>query len=408
MNESFGELSRPMRNRGLEIYLDEYSIDKDLEDVLIILQTLYPFASSESNNQLGILLSKCVQVGQALHFSDLLKMLKLVYDYWLLCNKQSDHQTLLQQAFDQMLNDLKLEMNESKTSLDLMTRIAQMSQSNFSSQVGRLREFKLYQFLFNFPLYEHLIESLSSMASHEISSQASLDKYTSFLLEAFKTTQLVDKWVRQVPSSQATLIVKFVQQNLPANSAKLSNLFHIINQFAFNDSSLVAFRQQIEQMSSSQQGLDLSNETVSVDENRFLWRKFDQDQVAKLAKSSKEWLTCISLYLSKFRVESLYTTNNSSLVAMVDKIDQTGSMRFLSRLTYFYQLLLQSLVDSRKMCHLDQLDEHVLTRTLYIVEKFYAIGVVCSYDPVLTMSYLKYYWNFIEASFTEIEKYLPK
>ena len=395
-----------MRNRGLEIYLDEYSIDKDLEDVLIILQTLYPFASSQSNNQLGVLLSKCIQVGQALHFSDLLKMLKLVYDYWLLCNKQSDHQAILQQAFTQMLDDLKLEMNESKDSIELMARIASISERSFCSQVGRLREFKLYQFLFNFPLFESLIENLSSLSSHEFSGQTSLENYASYLLQAFKKTQYVDRWVRQVPPDQASLIVKFVQQKLPSNSTKLSNLFHIINEFAFNDPSLVAFKHLIEQMSS--QNLDMSNETVNVNENRFLWRKFDQESVSKVIKNSQVWLTCVSLYLSKFRAESLYTTNNSSLVSVVDKIDQTGSMRFLSRLIYFYQLFLQSLVDSRKTCHLEELDHHTLTRTLYIVEKFYAIGVVCSYDPVLTMSYLKYYWNFIEASFKEIEKYLPK
>jgi midasin (ATPase involved in ribosome maturation) len=70
MNEQFGELSRPMRNRGCEIYLPELDTSEDLEDIFIILNTLFPLRHAFYSKEIK--------------FADLFKIYKLAYDYWLI------------------------------------------------------------------------------------------------------------------------------------------------------------------------------------------------------------------------------------------------------------------------------------------------------------------------------------
>ena len=449
MNESFGELSRPMRNRGIEIYLDDYDLEKDLEDMLIVLATLYPFNSDPT--ALEQLFTKIIEANlKNLHFSDMLKMLKLTHDYWLLnaaatTSGSEKNANLIIESFVKMLDDLKIHSYSSSGSRQRVVDrelLARISARNFHSQVFKLKEFKIYRYLFNFPLYPKFMqqasELLGSFVDSSDESQTSLQNYSKMFMNTVRQSQYMEIWLRQVPVAWFSLIFKCTRANLDmfkSNSFyqdRLVKFFDLINENVFNEKSNVIFKdfkQNLAELARTS-SLDLSEEKFEPNSNRFLMKKFDKSSDVtweRLEKNRKMLKMLIQFYLSKFRIEQFYTIeNNRSLVSIAEKIDsnlilgetsssgggggQIVSLKFLSHMRMLYDCFFGSLINyfllnDDKFNAFDQGDS---IDTIYLIEKFYLICAACSFDNVLTLSYMKYYWSFIENGLKRIECALPE
>jgi MoxR-like ATPase len=440
MNETFGELSRPMRNRGIELYMNEYDLDSDMEDVFIILSTLYPF--NFNSNDLCLLFTKSlesVHIKQNLHFSDVLKMFKLTYDYWLLNFESSQSQNGILGSFVKMLDDLKLSAPNLGVNVKLennMHKIAQISQRNFYSDILKLKEFKIYKFLFNFPLYSQFMQSFSQLLSSDFGVEGlNLDNYALKYLDIVKKSQFIDIWLKNIPLGYYNLIVKFTQNNLlPKNSQfrqRKSQFFDLLANDLFNENQdknglFSSLKQTIHDLCKFT-SLDLNEQTIDFKSNEYLCLKFDKNniQVENLMKYTQLFQLIIRFYLSKFRIESFYSNSDSSLVSIIEKIDsnlviqqQTNAnnlnnqvnLKFLDQLKPFYQTFFQSLLNysCNNIKQFEAFDQNVLMNTIYLIEKFYLICSACSYDNFLTLSYMKYYWSFIENGLKKIENLLPK
>jgi hypothetical protein len=82
LNETFGELSRPMRNRGLEIYMPELDLSADVEDVLTLVGNLFAFGQKPCYSTQ--LYEKLAHIHDRMTFADVFRLFKLTHDYWLL------------------------------------------------------------------------------------------------------------------------------------------------------------------------------------------------------------------------------------------------------------------------------------------------------------------------------------
>jgi hypothetical protein len=442
MNESFGELSRPMRNRGIEIYLNDFDLNNDLEDIFIILNTLYPFNNNKSDME--ILFNKIIEANiKHIHFSDILKMFKLTYDYWLFNNNRKNASdgnsanSVILQSFGKMLDDLKVkyegkqEVSESNNSL-----ISRISERNYHSEILKLREYKIYRFLFNFPLYSQFLNSTNDLfAFYFNENDANVGNYSKSFLKIVKKTQFIDLWLKNIPIGYLSLIFKFTRSNLQQNKSnsiyreRMSKLFELITKHLFNSGNNMLYKNftlNLNELAKTS-NLDLSEESLNIKANSYLLKKFDTNQAAYESMLNHSHLlhVIIRFYLSKFRIESFYATeNNQSLASIIEKIDsnimlnstndasnsQVVSLKFLKQLKPFYESFFTSLINyfyfnSKQF---ESFDQEILMRTVYLIEKFYLLCSACSYDSVLTLSFMKYYWSFIENGLKEIEKSLPK
>ena len=126
VNESFGELSRPMRNRGVEIYLSELDAVDDQQDARLMLHNRFHFG--ETSKEVELLYEKMVEVdgrrrvsrGKKLAFADMLKWAKLTYDFWLIDEPDMVRsEEFLVKCFGRTLQELRLQ--EEKMEMDDQT-----------------------------------------------------------------------------------------------------------------------------------------------------------------------------------------------------------------------------------------------------------------------------------------------
>jgi hypothetical protein len=455
MNESFGELSRPMRNRGIEIYMNDFELSADLEDMLIILNTLYPFNNSKSDME--TVFCKIVEANiKHIHFSDILKMFKLTYDYWLFSSGrlaasklgkeegQTAATNVILDSFDKMIADIKIKYGVEKVEKRVdqsNSLVARISERNYHSEILKLKEYKIYRFLFNFPLYSQFMQNVNRLFVFYFNeNDTNVANYSKSFLEIVQRTQFIDIWLRNVPIEYSSLIFKFTRGNLelsrPSGGGALSRerlgkFFDIITKQLFNKQYNMLYRnfsQNVDELAKNS-GMDLGEESLSsMRINEYLLQRLDSSSAAyeSALKNSSLLHVVIRFYVSKFRIESFYSIeNNQSLVSIIEKIDsnlvinkasggseaaQIVSLKFLKQLRPFYESFFASLINyfylnSKPM---ECFDQEIVMRTVYLIEKFYLICAACSYDSVLTLSYMKYYWSFIENGLKEIEKSLIK
>jgi len=113
--------------------------------------------------------------------------------------------------------------------------------------------------------------------------------------------------------------------------------------------------------------------------------------------------------LSKYRVNLVYVSQSDSLNKMAENKSEMSQLKFLILFKDLQDLmtenLIKFLVDNSMEVTSELFD--LIQSCLLVVEKFYLILAV-KYDNVLTMAYLKYYWNFIQAKLNQLQNALPK
>lgn len=399
MNESFGELSRPMRNRGVEIYFNELDPQEDIEDIQIILKTLFPFDDS-SQLEFQQLLNQVLT--NKTHFADILKLFKITYDYWLI-SKQQQKPLSIQQCFELCLQETKFKLEQNQ----IKPRIQNTQQ--FNSDVFLMKEFQIYRFLFNFPIYSLFIQNLQTFfESFKIQNSNNLNNYSNCFLNAIKSTNFVNILLKSLPCGHSSLIFKYLKSNF----LKLNSTFGFKQQvellFAYFEPKNRYFEEFVFKIGKNLE-LDLSEENIDLKSNQFLLKKIQNKQdLEKVLKISNLLDLILKLNSSKFRLDSVYQIQNDSFISSIQETNK--QFKFMNLIKQFYELFFRDiqsyLLDNVEMSQVE-LDETILMATLLLLEKFYLIST-CSFDSILTLAYLKYFWNFIFSNIQKINTILNK
>lgn len=241
LNETFGELSRPMRNRGIEIYVPEIDLSADLEDALIILADLFPFSPrlADYTN-----LIKSELIGGNTTYTELFRVFKLTYDYWLVGHSSSSVEDSLRKA----LADDFTRRSTQLTSQQLATMFE--PNRSFFADVSKLRELSLYRFLFNFPTFPILVDETNRQLSVGC-PHLDIRTFAHHFLNSTKWCNLICEWFRNVPLADYSLVWAFtrslVVKGLGKRSGSMSvdalfTYFNTINKFTlFEQFRLVNF-----------------------------------------------------------------------------------------------------------------------------------------------------------------------
>ena len=149
----------------------------------------------------------------------------------------------------------------------------------FYADVLKLKDFHLYKFLYDMPLFSRLISELSLyLSSQNDVTSLSLDNSSKTLKSAIKTTQMIHVWLKCLPIEHAESVIKFTQLNFILNSdgmnrdkkqlffAQVCSIILENPLFPLLSDSLASLSQALH--------LDLSHESIDmVASNRFLCQK---------------------------------------------------------------------------------------------------------------------------------------
>lgn len=210
LNETFGELSRPMRNRGLEIYIPELDLRADLEDALIVCADLYSFSSTLVDY--AHLVSKTLACSPKLTYPELLRLFKLAYDYWLVVdlNRNVDIDTAMSKALvDSGMKSIQAAWTDPSISVALPAGV-DVSRS-FFADLFKLREFSLYRFLYNFPLFSCFVRATRRVFDESSDATANLNNMSSLFMLNAKWSNLAAEWCRALPLSDLSSTVIFTR-----------------------------------------------------------------------------------------------------------------------------------------------------------------------------------------------------
>jgi len=199
MNEYFGELSRPMRNRGIEIYLNEFNPIENMtrDDERIILKSLYSFGEKEFNyffDQIVLSSDLGNDLIKKLNFVQLLKIFKMVYDFWLAENSTECETKTGADCLRNALTEIKMENFYDRISMN--QSIQSIKTKQFYSNSVKLKELPIFRHLYNFPLFSQLITQFKKQFSSW--TELTLKNYSDYFISSMKTTQLVEKWLKLI------------------------------------------------------------------------------------------------------------------------------------------------------------------------------------------------------------------
>ena len=174
---------------------------------------------------------------------------------------------------------------------------------------------------------------------------------------------------------------------------------------------------------SSAEKLDLLEETLDLDSNRFLCQRLNNSNKDKLDLAlgySRLLKLEIIFNLSKYRMRNFYPVQDDSLLTISKSMDSEDSMdhsgssilktsfKFLSLFEEFFDQFTVDIMEFVSQLNDSDLSNKVpyIKSTIYLFEKFY---LVCAskFDPILTSSYLKYYWSFLSTGLSAIQGESP-
>lgn len=216
LNETFGELSRPMRNRGIEIYIPELDLQSDIEDVLIVLADLFPFSPNLADYK------NLVSSFDKITYPELFRLSKLTYDYWIVSNRSDS----ISQALGRALVD-------SKRNLSLLKDIdikPDFEQRSFFSDVFKLREFPIYRFLFDFPLFPQFIADTEKILGRV---ELDLNSFASRFVVITKWCNLLAEWMRSIPFDDYSLVATFTRDIVVSRIGRKAFSQNVESLFAF-------------------------------------------------------------------------------------------------------------------------------------------------------------------------------
>jgi MoxR-like ATPase len=426
MNDAFGELSRPMRNRGVEIYLDELSVRENFEDVALILSTLFPFAANLLDLN-SVYASSLALFKATPSFFDLFKIFKLTYNYWLL-----DEQKSMSNSWQKSLEDFKLVAElKSESELATVSQPACELKRIFYTDVFKLKQFVVYRFLFDFPLFDQFLDNSASLVEESRhTSHVTLDNYNDLFVDNARRALYVKEWFQSVPLDAYEIIAQFTRNKLNERMSSsrqhkpcdgVDQLFELLE--SINGSSMVRMlAARLESVSVASGDLNVRSETIDVKANAYLCHRLANTS-DRLASSLVHLSHLASLFvkfcLAKYRLDTVYPLKSDSLLALIDsftsnketyqflKLVKTFTAHFVNDL---FAYLLSIADDDDEKFSPDEFGriERLAESTFYLVEKFQLICSSCTFDSFLTSSYLRYYWNFIFTGLKQIQEVAAK
>ena len=434
MNESFGELSRPMRNRGVEIYLNEIDSQTHLNDQKIILKSLYSFEDAEFEyfyKQIIDMGSEGLQLKKKFNFSLILNIFKLVHDFWLVDSQTADYSAA--ECLRKALNEFDPPTHSDQS----MRQLASIEQSlighHFYSEASKLKDSHLFRYLFNFPLYSTFVNQLGDYLSRlTATNEICLSNYFDLLMDAVKTTQLVEIWLRHIPVGAVAIVLQFVDATLSQLIAlnktnqrfvkeKIYNLFEkvVLKTFSLKTKTNNKFKQFVDALQSMSDStpLDLMEETLDIKANTFMCHKLAKthsEMIGQALHLSELIKLEVLLDLAHYRMESFYNVQDDSLFSIAKNIGtdnkeaNQSSFKFLALFNEFFDSFINDVIAAMSKDSGD-LNQHfeAVKSAVYLYEKFYLI-CACKYDHILTISYLKYYWSFLHKKLLDIQAFFIK
>lgn len=441
MNESFGELSRPMRNRGVEIYMNEMSPVEFPNDEKIILKSLYSFGDEEFEFFYENVIDMKTDKIRKMNFSQILKVFKLIYDFWLVESQLASYSaaTCLEHAvYEFRMGNVK---EEPKEDIDMKDEDATqlIKRHHYFSDTLKLKEFSLYRYLFNFPLYSSFIQQIRDYFRTG-SIPIDLKNYFDFFIDSIKTTQMIEIWMKNIPIGMASNVLKLVNSSLDNEQLnqkflkeKIYSLFELVALKTFNFKANDKFQSfyNVLQEFGTVENMDLLEETIDLSSNVFLCKKLkklDENKLESTLVVSYLLKLEVCFNLSKYRMKKFYEVQVDSLFAIAKDLDSDeqmehddndddssvlkSSFKYLGLFEEFYEMFTRDLMAAmfEKLTHGENgCDDQMalIKSTIYLFEKFYLI-CASKFDPILTVSYLKYYWSFLSTNLIEINKSFSK
>lgn len=230
MNESFGELSRPMRNRGVELYLNDLNPTDCADDEKIILKSLYSIPDEEFEFFYGRVVNLQTDNSRfkKLGFTQILKVFKLIHDFWLVESQLETYsaEACLQKAMAEYQHiadvvkvkkekeDTKLEMEQDEPKMEMVELTEQQQkQHHYYADTFKLKEFLLYRYMFNFPLHASFVQQLRGCF---LTTMPVIDikNYFELFIKSVRMTQMVEIWLRNVSVGSASNIMKLLNDSL--------------------------------------------------------------------------------------------------------------------------------------------------------------------------------------------------
>ena len=400
MNESFGELSRPMRNRGVEIYMNEMSLDDFSNDEKIILKSLYLFGDEEFEFFYEKVIDMNTDKIKKMNFSQILKVFKLIYDFWLIESQTPSYSAsscLDHAIYEFKMGNLKQEPKEEDTAME--TEVTDLiKRHHYFSDTLKLKEFSLYRYLFNFPLYSSFIQHTRDYFRSE-SVPLDLKNYFNFFIDSIKTTQMIEIWMKNIPVGMASNVLKLVNSSLDNEllnqkflKEKIYSLFELVTLKTFNFKANEKFQKfyNVLQEFGAGENLDLLEETIDLTANSFLCKKLKKIDETKLANTiviSHLLKIDVLFNLSKYRMNRFYEIQVDSLFAMAKDLDSDeqmdqddvssvlkSSFKYLGLFEEFYETFTNDLmvaIFDELTNNENELNLTLVKSTVYLFEKFY-------------------------------------
>ena len=337
-------------------------------------------------------------------FTQMIKVFKMIYDFSLLDEKKS-----AVDSFIKATSELKINIG----SLGQYETVSKFK--HFFSDIFKLKEYPLYRYLFNFPLFGQFIQQFRDY--FQLFEELNLQNYSDYFIQTVKTTQLIDQWIKKLTIQSMTNIIQFTYLNLlngcvnnrfknaidSLHRLVIEPLFDLDTNKIFSD-----YYNLINEMSIST-GLNLKEEILDLKSNEFLIQKIKNKD--KLLKLSELVQMQIMFYLSKYRLEIFYSNQHDSLLSLTKNVTDNNaanvpSFKFIGQFADFYEIFIQDSLKAVAKLHNSELIAKIKS-TVYLFEKFYLL-IAVKFDSHLTMAYMKYYWNFLHESFIQINELCPK
>ena len=404
MNEAFGDISRAMRNRGIELYVDE--IDLTSVDSNIILHNIFTKLQQDdeilkSNFLVEFLTELKKSLVPTIKFEEALNLCKLVRDYWIV-NKSTFIESLLI-AF----NEIYPEYDKNAVSCIIDTTIKSLEQNKkivnlVYSDVFKLTKFPIYRFFSDFPIYSSFYESL--MANN-----------TSSIVEINKQTAYLQIWLQNLPIKYKDLIEVYLFQDSLMAKNNVNELKNFFNHF-FKTTIFDRFYNLLEECENIS-SIELKNESYSIQENPYLLTNLrsavSDTKLNELIKVSSYLNIVLSIYLSEYRIKIFQPKTDSLLFSTQSKLLANSLSNFVLKLdslrvlkNYFEQFFLDLILYYQKFACNVETNPLKIRIYMHSLEKFHFI-CASTYDSMLTIPFLQYYWKNVEKSMEKIALLFP-
>jgi midasin (ATPase involved in ribosome maturation) len=387
INETFGELSRAMRNRGLEIYLNQ--IDLFGGDSINLLRNVFTQNQLESKEfSVDLLLDVINSLNtneNKLNFKSVLKFTKLISDYWLYKG------TCFANAVEQAASDMNLKKgNDIKPAHSL-----EMTKLSYTSNTFKL---------FKYPIYSHLYKFKYLNEIKQIGSNLN----TSALSDLYNYTSLVQIWFENVAIRHRHLIFDYAFNGSikTASHVSLMNLFKTF--FALHDKSSslnsMSFVNFIENLNGITTSVDLNEQSFDVSTNRALISKLnsiDKGKANHLIKLNAHLHAQLFIYLSKLRMDACRIEYDSLERMNEIEVEKDYSLN-LGLIKKFQQDFYRNQIDGFGFDG-SFAQHYVDFKTCLIQIENFLVLLKKPFDSNRTIAYLKYYWNFISKSISAFQ-----